>query len=279
LFGSKSTGKTELFRRIGEALQIPALVLSKSTLSTEENFFKEVAKEIDDVSGGMLTPEPMLIFIDEVHVLSRRVQDSLLTALESDDRCFRSKHGDINTKNITFVVATTDPGKLSEAFLSRLLIINLEPYTTQEIVNILKYRRARDAHIDVAARALDDHSLELIAKAARTTPRKAIEILKQISVAVALKEIDPDYHSIMVDLYMTLGTDHNGLTEDDKKYLKFLKANGSIGLNSLAAALDTEPNNIKEIIEPYLIRLGLVRMNRSGRMLTPMGDNFVRSNL
>lgn len=277
LFGSKSTGKTELFRRIGEALRVPTLVLSKSTLSTEENFFKEVAKEIDDFSGGMLTPEPMLIFIDEVHVLPRRIQDSLLTALESDDRCFRSKHGDINTKNITFVVATTDPGKLSEAFLSRLLIVNLEPYTEQEIVNILKYRRARDPQIDRNAQTIDDQSLKLIAKASRLTPRKSIEVLKQIAIAISLQEVNPNYDSILVDLNMTLGVDHNGLTKTDKKYLKFLKENGQIGLSSIAAYLDTDPNNIKEIVEPYLIRLGLIRFNRSGRFLTSLGRKFLDS--
>ena len=123
LFGPRSTGKTELCRRIARAMGLPVLTLSKSTLNSEESFFKEVTKELSNNSDGMLCPDSMIVFIDEVHVLSQRIQDSLLTALERDDRCFRSKHGDIDTRNITFIMATTEPGKLSQPFLRVLFLI------------------------------------------------------------------------------------------------------------------------------------------------------------
>ena len=244
-FGPKSTGKTELARRISAALGLPTLTLSKSTLNSEESFFKEVSKEIEDFADGMAIAPPMIIFIDEVHVLPRRIQDSLLTALERDDRCFRSKSGDINTQNVTFIMATTDPGKLADAFKSRLTVFWLEPYSVREIVEILKIRRRADEEIDSMTLFIGDDGLEFIARAARAVPRKAIELLRQVGMAISLGEIGPSLNEIKKDLRRTMSCDAHGLVELDRKYLRILQERNLVGLSLLSAAIGMDKENIE----------------------------------
>lgn len=278
-FGPKSTGKTDLAHRISRALGVPTLVLSKSTLNSEESFFKEVSKEISDFSGNQVIAPPMVIFIDEVHVLSRKIQDSLLTALERDDRCFRCKLGDINTRNVTFIVATTDPGKLAEPFISRLSVFWLEPYNVRQIVEILKWRRKHDDNIDPMTMFIPDDSLLFIARAARGVPRKAIELTQQVGVAISLKIIPPTPEAIKEDLKRNLCCDEFGLIELDKKYLKVLKQFGTAGVSVLSAALGQSKENIEHHIEPWLLQNGWLLRGKKGRELTPKGLVFVEKNL
>lgn len=278
-FGPKSTGKTELAHRISKALGVPTLTLSKSTLNSEESFFKEVSKEISEFSGDTGIAPPMVIFIDEVHVLPRRIQDSLLTALERDDRCFRSKLGDINTHNVTFIVATTDPGKLAEPFISRLSVFWLEPYNVNEIVQILQWRRKNDNAIDPITMFIPDDGLVLIAKAARGVPRKAIELMQQVGVAISLQIIQPTAEEIKEDLRRTLNCDEFGLVEMDKKYLKTVRDFGIAGLGLLCSALGQSKENIEQHIEPWLIQTGFIERTAKGRKLTPKGSLWTEGNL
>jgi len=278
-FGPKSTGKTELAHRIAKALGVPTLVLSKSTLNSEESFFKEVSKEIEDLSGDSIEAPPMVIFIDEVHVLPRRIQDSLLTALERDDRCFRSRLGDINTHNVTFIVATTDPGKLAEPFISRLSVFWLEPYNTKQIVEILQWRRKNDDNIDPVTLFIPDDGLELIANASRGVPRKAIELTQQVGVAISLNIIQPTTEAIKEDLQRTLSCDEFGLIEIDKKYLRTVKQFKLAGVSVLSAALGQSKENIEQHIEPWLLQNGWLERGSKGRKLTAKGLLFVERNL
>ena len=272
LFGPPSTGKTELAKRIARALGLPILVLSKSTLSKEENFFNEVSKEIENLSDGMLVAPPMVIFLDEAHVLSGRVQDSLLTALENDDRCFRSNAGDIDTQNITFIIATTDPGKLRSAFRSRLYVLNLVSYSLEEIVKILKHRREHDSNVEKVCMIIPDDALTFIAKAGRGMPRRAIELMKAIGKAISLKDVEPTLEAIQSDLWRTLACDKNGLLDIDRKYLCFLSERKAAGLRLLSSALGLDKDNIEHMIEPWLIQNGLIECDRSGRKITPKGS-------
>ncbi len=271
LFGPKSVGKTELARRIAKAMNLPMLTFSKSTLTSEENFFKQVAKEIKEFSGGTLMAPPMIIFIDEAHVLPRRIQDSLLTALEKDDRCFRSKAGDINTHNITFIIATTDPGKLTPALISRLSTFVLKTYTTQEIVRILKNRIMSDANIDKSLIFIPNEVFEFVAIVSRGVPRKAIEILQQTGIALALDEVERTPEAIKADLKYMLDCDEMGFTNLDKQYIKILAEFEQLGVNSLSSMLGTDRDNITNFIEPWLMQNGLIEVSRSGRKLTDKG--------
>ena len=95
-----------------------------------------------DHQGGqaVLRSPPMLVFIDEVHQLSARVQDTLLPVLEADDRMLRGSRVIIDARDVSFVIATTDWGKLRDAFRSRVRHVMLEPYNTDEVVQMLRYR-------------------------------------------------------------------------------------------------------------------------------------------
>lgn len=274
LFGPKSVGKTEIARRLAKAMNLPMLTFSKSTLTSEENFFKQVSKEIKDFSGGMLVAPPMIIFLDEAHILPRRIQDSLLTALEKDDRCFRSKAGDINTHNITFIVATTDPGKLTPALVSRLTTFMLRPYTTDEIVKILKNRIFSDENLDRSLLEVPNEVFQFVAVVSRGIPRKAIEILQQTGIALALDEVPMTPEAIRNDLKYILDCDDMGFTHLDKQYIKLLQLNEQMGVNFMAVSLNTDKENVTNFIEPWLFQNGLIEVSRNGRKLTPKGNTL-----
>lgn len=274
LFGPRSVGKTEIARRIGKAMNLPMLTFSKSTLTNEDTFFKQVSKEIKEFSGGTLEAPPMIIFLDEAHVLPRRIQDSLLTALEKDDRCFRSKAGDINTKNITFIIATTDPGKLTPALISRLTVFNLRAYDTEEIVQILKNRIQSDDSLDKSLLNIPEEVFRFVAIVSRGVPRKAIEILQQTGMALALDEIQKDPESIKKDLKTILDCDDAGYTFLDKQYIRLLYQNKNMGVNFMSNALGTDKENITNFIEPWLIQNELIEVSRNGRKLTDKGEQL-----
>src|SRR5581483_4411757 len=148
LFGLKSTGKTELARRIARALDVPQAELSDATLSSPDDLANRIRATAD--AAGMplrqhkgphrastVVAPPMVIFIDEVHLLKPKVQDSLLKALEPDDRLLLSRLATIDTQQVTFIIATTDPGDLRDAFKSRIIRFELKEYTLSELVQIL----------------------------------------------------------------------------------------------------------------------------------------------
>ena len=151
LFGPKSTGKTELSRRLATALGVPYLPLSETGLRDIDQLADRMQERVReagtpmtvvDRQGGqaVLRSPPMLLFIDEVHQLKARVQDALLPVLEADDRTLRGSQVIIDAREVSFVIATTDWGKLRDPFRSRVRTVMLDPYNTDEVAKMLQYR-------------------------------------------------------------------------------------------------------------------------------------------
>lgn len=274
LFGPKSSGKTELSRRLAKAIGLSVLNISQSLLGSEKDFLTTLYNKSYQIPSGNRKILPYLIFIDEVHTLNRKLQDLLLTGLEADDRVIRSKLCDFDCSDVVFVVATTDPGKLVEAFRSRFVTLQLEPYTSTEIVQILKLRMQSDKTIERSVLQLDDDSLELIARVARLVPRQAISILKNVGKSLRLGDTVPNIESVFAELNETYGCDYLGLNALDRKYLTQLAKNGTLGQNALVAALGVDKDTLSNVIEPYLMQTGLVMQTPRGRHLTELGKEL-----
>ena len=294
LTGPRSTGKTELSRRVSTALGIPTLSLSETSLrdvdqlvERMESCAREAGQLMSPVAreGGhmVLLAPPMLVFIDEVHQLSARVQDSLLTVLEAKDRMLRGSKKTIDARNVSFMIATTDWGKLREPLRSRVRRINLNPYSTQEVAAMLSNLtgpapEANEGHseIDPATENLGPEALNAIATAARAIPRVAIQLLSEIGMALALGELpNPSLESVWVFLKQKVPCDRRGLTWTDRKYLRILSARNPVGLDNLATELDTDRSNVEKEIEPFLVQMGWVQRGSAGRSLTPRGRNLI----
>ena len=293
LFGSKSTGKTELSRRLASALGVPYLPLSETGLRDIDQLaerMQERAREagkpmtVVDRQGGqaVLRSPPMLVFIDEVHQLSARVQDTLLPVLEADDRMLRGSRVIIDARDVSFVIATTDWGKLREAFRSRVRAVMLEPYNTDEVVQMLRYRieaasRVHDtvADVDPAVGQLSEGALVAIATAARAVPRVGLDLLREIGMALRIRICDPSVDAVWGHLQKMVPCDRQGLTSRDRKYLRIVANRGPIGLDNIATELGTDRSNVEGAIEPFLAQMGWVQRGSTGRTLTTSGRRLV----
>ena len=293
LFGPKSTGKTELSRRLASALRVPYLPLSETGLRDIDQLadrMQERAREagkpmtVVDHQGGqaVLRSPSMLVFIDEVHQLSARVQDTLLPVLEADDRMLRSSRVIIDARNVSFVIATTDWGKLREAFRSRVRAVMLEPYNTEEVVQMLQYRiqaasrvHGTVADVDPAVAPLSEGALVAIAIAARTVPRVALDLLREVGMALRIGICGPGVDAVWGHLQKMVPCDRQGLTSRDREYLRIVANRGPIGLDNIATELGTDRSNVEGAIEPFLAQMGWLQRGSTGRTLTTSGKRLV----
>jgi Holliday junction DNA helicase RuvB len=223
----------------------------------------------------------MVVFIDEVHQLSRKVQDALLPLLEASDRMLRGTQVIIDAQAASFIVATTDEGRLRDPFRSRLRRIPLSPYSVDEVVQILRARinmpeaTTGITRIDSVARQLDDASLRAIATASRAVPRSAIQMLGEVAMAIRLGQCGSQTEAVWQYIHRLVPCDREGLTADDWQYLKIVGSTGPVGVKSIASQLGTDPSNLEGAIEPFLMQSGLVQRTGTGRMLTPRGTSLV----
>lgn len=294
LFGPKSTGKTELSRRLASALGVPYLPLSETGLGDIDQLadrMHERAREagtpmtVVDRQGGqaVLLSPPMLVFIDEVHQLNARVQDTLLPVLEADDRMLRGSRVIINARDVSFVIATTDWGKLREPLRSRVRTIELAPYSTDQVALMLRYRieaatqedDGSGADVDAAVAQLGNDALVAIATAARAVPRVALDLLREIGMALRIRICETNVEAVWSFLQRMVPCDRQGLTARDHKYLRIVANRGPIGLDNIATELGVDKSNVEGAVEPFLVQMGWVQRGSSGRTLTTSGRRFV----
>lgn len=275
LLGPASTGKTDLSKRVAGALGVPFIRLDGHAVKTREELFdmidekllaaKQSAKHAGEQSGmRMLEYPPFAVMIDEVHTLGLRTQESLLTALESDDRSVVIKGRDGRfvavLKQAFFIFATTKPSELDDAFRSRCTEIVLSRYSVAEVAQIVA-RRFGDLPAEIHTR---------IAMCGRRVPRIALDIARDVRDEIAISDgdlIDACVRRVMLGRGIV---SRNGLTLHDLQYLEVLaRENGPIGERRLLSMLpDVESERVRDEIEPYLVQLGYVRQLRDGREIT-----------
>ena len=224
----------------------------------------------------------MLVFIDEVHQLSARTQDTLLPVLEADDRMLRGSRVIIDARDVSFVIATTDWGKLREPFRSRVRAVMLEPYSTHEVAQVLRYRieaasgvDGTGADVDPTVAQLSEDGLDAIATAARAVPRVALDLLREIGMALRIGICGPGVDAVWGHLQNMVPCDRQGLTSRDRRYLWIVANRGPIGLDNIAMELGVDRSNVERAIEPFLAQMGWVQRGSTGRTLTTKGRRLV----
>lgn len=214
-----------------------------------------------------------ILFIDEIHRLNKMVEEVLYPAMESGVLDIIIGKGpsartiQLDLPPFTLVAATTRIALLSAPLRSRFSggVFRLEFYTKEEIEKIVR-RSAKILGIEV-----DDAGIDEIAKRARFTPRTANYFLKRCRDYAQVHKKDLDKKTVFLALAL-LGIDELGLSESDRRILSVIieKFNGGpVGLNTLAAATGEEEATIEEVVEPYLIRQGLLERTPRGRITTP----------
>ncbi len=275
LVGPASTGKTDLSKRVAGALGVPFIRLDGHAVKTREELFDmideklftvgQTAKHTGEQSGmRVLEYPPFAVMIDEVHTLGLRTQESLLTALESDDRSAVIKGRDGRfvavLKQAFFIFATTKASELDDAFRSRCTEIVLSRYTVEEVAQIVA-RRFADLPAEIHTR---------IAMCGRRVPRTALDIARDVRDEIAISEgdhVDDCVRRVMLGRGIV---SRNGLTLNDLQYLEVLaREGGPVGERRLLSMLpDVESERVRDEIEPYLVQLGYIRQLRDGREIT-----------
>jgi Holliday junction DNA helicase RuvB len=226
--------------------------------------------------AGILTNlnEGDVLFIDEIHRLSRAVEEYLYPAMEDFtldlliDSGPSARSVQVKLKQFTLVGATTRAGLLSSPMRSRFcLTLRLDYYPADCLKNIL----LRSGNV-LKVSLLEEGALA-IAERSRGTPRIANNLLRWVRDYAQIRghsTIDRRIVHMALDM---LEIDHRGLDEMDKKILKLIidhYEGGPVGINTLAVALSEEAHTLEEVYEPFLIMLGFLKRTPRGREVTTL---------
>jgi len=214
------------------------------------------------------------LFIDEVHRLSRVVEEVLYPAMEDFaldiiiGKGPGAKSLRLNLPNFTLIGATTRFAQLSPPLRDRFgAVYRVDFYDELSIESILK-RSTRILQVKA-----EDGGLKEIARRARGTPRVANRLLKRVRDYAQVMADGVATQSVAVEALTKLEVDSIGLDEVDHKVLKTIidKFNGGpVGLDTIAAAISEEADTIMDVYEPYLLQLGFLERTPRGRLATPL---------
>lgn len=235
------------------------------TIDCSNTTFKEIYEVISEAN------DRDLIFLEECHALKNKVQENLYSAIE--EHCiFINGHREEIPK-VTFIGATTNPGSLKIPFKNRFrYIAALEEYSEDELVLVCK------GICEDRGFKLNDKLAAIIAKSCKGVPRLMVnrtEFIYMFMVGNNLKSIDANKVKEIISLQ---GADENGLTSEDRNYLLTLYENRSgISLANIASKIQVDIESVSRIIEPYLLKLNLINIITSGRVLTKDGRKYVEN--
>jgi Holliday junction DNA helicase RuvB len=213
-----------------------------------------------------------ILFIDEIHRLNKMVEEILYPAMESGVLDIIIGKGpsartiQLDLPPFTLIAATTRIALLSSPLRSRFSggVFRLEFYSNEEIAEIIK-RSSKLLNIK-----LEEEALKEIATRSRFTPRTANYFLKRCRDFAQVYKKDLDKETVRNALSM-LAVDEIGLNTSDRKFLEVLIEKfkgGPVGLKTISAGISEEEATVEEVIEPYLIQLGLLERTSRGRIAT-----------
>ncbi|MCL0094312.1 Holliday junction branch migration DNA helicase RuvB [Dehalococcoidales bacterium] len=215
-----------------------------------------------------------ILFIDEIHRLSRAVEEVLYPAMEDFaldiiiGKGPGAKSLRLSLPAFTLVGATTRFALLSPPLRDRFgAIYRLDFYEQKSIETILN-RSARILQVKAEAEGLRE-----IARRARGTPRVANRLLKRVRDYAQVMADGIASQSVVIEALSKLEIDHIGLDEIDHKVLHTIidKFNGGpVGLDTIAASISEEADTIMDVYEPYLLQLGFLERTPRGRLATQL---------
>lgn len=261
-YGPPGLGKTTL-----------AHLIAKETSAQMKITSGPAIEKVGDLASILTNLSPGdILFIDEIHRLSKNIEEVLYPAMESGSLDIIIGKGpsartiQLELPPFTLIAATTRIAMMSSPLRSRFSggVFKLEFYSDEEIQEIIT-RSAKILNIPIENLATKE-----IAKRSRFTPRTANYFLKRCR---DLAQIQKSHLTEIVvkDALKLLGIDELGLTPADRNILETIIhkfSGGPVGLNTIAAALSEEQATIEEFNEPYLIQLGLLDRTPRGRVAT-----------
>jgi Holliday junction resolvasome RuvABC ATP-dependent DNA helicase subunit len=285
--GSAGVGKSSFARAIADKLlgQNP-IMFSGADLRNGRMIIEKLEAEgkVPNTHEKPVYLSSCIIFIDEVHALPTNVANILLSALD-DARLTTIDNVDYNFRDVVFLMATTDAGKLTEAFRSRPDRVQLRNYTLNELAGILWLHGKKE----LEGFSLPQDVCTEIAARTKALPRVAVRMLTN--------QLIPHFYAVvrgsggaqsrhLIGQAMTTesvgefferqGIDINGLDTNARNFLTYLDRNGATAEERVRQGLGISNKGDFVELDEYLQRLGLITV-RGGRTLTREGRRYLQS--
>jgi holliday junction DNA helicase RuvB len=213
-----------------------------------------------------------VLFIDEIHRLSRSVEEILYPAMEDNALDIIIGKGPgarslrLDLPPFTLIGATVRAGLLTSPLRDRFGVVDrLDFYSPSELEQII----ARSANILNVK--IEEEGAASIARASRGTPRVANRLLKRVRDYAQVKADNIITGDVAGAALLMLQLDQQGLDEIDRRLLLALVEKfegGPVGLDTLAACISEEPETLEDVYEPYLMQLGFLKRTARGRVAT-----------
>ncbi len=264
LYGPPGLGKTTLASIIANEMGVNIRVTSGPAIEKPMDLAAILTN---------LGPQDVL-FIDEIHRLSRAVEEILYPAMEDYSLDIIIGKGPsaqsvrLSLPPFTLVGATTRAGLLSAPLRDRFGVISrLELYTKEDLTTIVS-RSAQIMNVDIAPEGAAE-----IASRSRGTPRIANRLLRRVRDFAQVCADGKITKEVADKALLMLEIDSLGLDATDKKMITsiiYSFGGGPVGLDTLAATIGEDSSAIEDVYEPYLLQLGFINRTPRGRCVTPL---------
>jgi holliday junction DNA helicase RuvB len=263
LYGPPGLGKTTISLILATEMGVTCKVTSAPALERPR-----------DIVGLLMNLQKGdILFIDEIHRLSRMTEELLYPAMEDyrlDITIGKGQSARIRSLTLppfTLIGATTRVGALTSPLRDRFgFIQRLRFYEPDELDQII-LRTATILGVEI----LPDAAQE-VARRSRGTPRIANRLLRRVRDYAAVKQVSPITGAIAIEALELFNVDPCGLDWTDRRLLSVMiehYGGGPVGLDTLAAATGEDSQTIEEVYEPYLLQIGYLNRTPRGRVATP----------